>query len=156
MSKPMAIVVFSALFCMNGCAAVKPELTEREAINSLSIAYAQAFESNQVERVLSVVTDDFVAITPDKPPVSGRRALKEAIENDFSHMKVLALHFKLDEVFSTGDWGFARGSSNGTIKMKATDQQVQLKGKFLWILRKNEKSIWKVARDSAFGDEPPK
>ena len=156
MSKYIATVVFGALFYMNGYAAVKPELTEKEAITSLAIAYAQAFESNQAERVLSVVTDDFVAITPDKPPVSGRKALKQAIENDFSHMKVLALRFKLDEVFSTGDWGFARGSSTGTIKMKATDQQVQLKGKFLWILRKNENGIWKVARDSAFGDEPSK
>ena len=135
---------------------MKPGSSDQEAVRSLSLAYAQAFVSNNAENVLDIVTDDFVAITPDKPPVSGRQALRQAIENDFSHMEVLTLHFNLDEVFTAGEWGFARGSSTGAVKIKGTEQTVQLKGKFLWILRKNAKGIWKVARDSAFADDPPK
>ena len=129
---------------------------DQEAVRLLSLKYAQASVSNNAENVLKVVTDDFVAITPDKPPVSGRQALREAIEGDFSHMQVRTLHFNLDEVFTDGAWGFARGNSTGAVRIKGTEQTVQLKGKFLWILRKNAKGIWKVARDSAFADDPPK
>jgi ketosteroid isomerase-like protein len=132
------------------------EQSDQKLVVTLSKEYAQAFVSNDVGRVLSCLTEDFVSIAPDKPPVAGKKDTKAAIENDFANMSVLALQFDLDEVFIKGDWGFARGHSSGTIKMKGDGKIIQLKGKFLWILRKEAHGSWKVARDSAFGDEQSK
>jgi ketosteroid isomerase-like protein len=129
------------------------ETTENELIQNLAVSYAKGFASNRVEAILDCLTEDFVAITPDKPPVEGKSTVKTAIERDLSEMEILDLNFKPDEIVTHSDWGFARGSSSGSIRMKTGDQVIQLKGKFLWILRKGEDGRWRVARDSAFGDQ---
>lgn len=84
---------------------------DQEAVGRLAETYARAFASNKVDQVLACMTEDFVAVTPDKPPVVGKTAVKAAITQDFTHMHVIALHFSPDEIFTTGEWGFARGSS---------------------------------------------
>jgi ketosteroid isomerase-like protein len=149
------LIVTALVFLISesGYSAMKSNVPDREAIDQLAQNYAAAFASNKVDTVITCMTDDFVAITPDKPPVVGKAAVKAAITADFKHMNVLTLTFNPEEIFTTGDWGFARGSSSGTIRTLPDEKLITLKGKFLWIL-KREHGAWKVARDSAFGDEP--
>jgi ketosteroid isomerase-like protein len=149
----MAAIMIATLISPSANALPHLEGSDHDAIVHLSKRYADAFAMNSVDAILQCLTGDFVALAPDKPPVVGAAAVKKAIRKDLARMEIVALRFTPDEIVTAGEWGFARGHSSGTIKTKPEGKVVQLKGKFLWIVR-NENGVWKVARDSAFGDEP--
>lgn len=121
-------------------------------IHELALAYGQAFESGDVEQIMPLVTDDFVALTPDKPPLVGREAVRKEIEADLNAMKVLKLQFNHEEVVIEGDLAYAWGMSIGEVIVGQEEESIEINGKYLWIVRRQDDGSWKLARDSANGD----
>lgn len=120
-----------------------------DTIEQFAKDYGAAYESGNVDRILSLMTDDFVALTPDKPVLVGKETVARELESDLGSMDVQKLEFKHEEVVETGQWAYAWGRSEAVVKLGGEDLTVD--GKYLWILRKTPDG-WKLARDSAHGD----
>ena len=115
-------------------------------INRFAEHYGQAFETGDADQVVGLITD----LTPDAPPLQGLRRIHKRIAADFRSMDVSSLEFKHDEVVVAGDWAYARGRSSAVVSMENTP--VTLRGKYLWILRRQKDGAWKLARDSSSGN----
>ena len=109
-------LIFFCLFSTTGYSKV----TDQEAIAKFAESYGQAFESGQPEKVLAMVTDDFVALTPDKPAIVGKDAVRKELEADLDAMDVLELTFTHQETVVTGDWAYAWGRSKAKIVVDGT------------------------------------
>lgn len=120
------------------------------AIHDFATAYSNAFQSGDVQQVMSLVTEDFVALPPDKPALVGRQAVAQQIAMDLSTMDVQQLEFKHEEVQMHGDWAFAWGNSRGAVLVGG--ETIDVTGKYLWVLQKQTDGSWKLARDSSNGE----
>ncbi len=124
-------------------------MSDLEKINTFAADYGHAFQSGDVDAIKALITDDFVAMTPDKPPIEGREAVAAEIESDLQSMKVQRLRFTHDEVVVTGQWAYARGRSHA--QLEVAGDVMEIHGKYLWILKQCE-GVWRLARDSASGN----
>lgn len=127
--------------------------TEEEstaAISQFAEAYGRAFVDGAPEPILNMLTEDFVALTADKPPLVGLTPVRADLEADLQLMNVQDLTFTHEEVVVTGDWAYAWGRSHARVIVSG--DELEIVGKYLWILRQQEDRTWKLARDSASGD----
>jgi ketosteroid isomerase-like protein len=126
--------------------------SDETRIRALGELYAAGFRSGDAASVLAATTDDFVAISPGKPPLTGA-PLRDEIASDLASMRVERLGFDLVEIEVHGDHAWARGSSRATVVV--ADERLELTGSFLWILRRTTDG-WRIARDAATDDGPPR
>lgn len=112
--------------------------------------YADAFKGGDADAVVALMTEDFVALTPDKEPIEGRQAARQAIASDLEAMTIHSLAFVPREIESHGQWAWVWGRSFGTVTPKGHESPVQLHGQFLWILRR-QADRWLIARDCSHG-----
>ncbi len=123
---------------------------DRAAIDEFAINYGRAFESGNIDDILEMVTDDFVALSPDKPPISGKQRVREEIEADFQTLQVQRLIFEHAEVKVTSETAYAWGTSTATVLVNL--ERITVKGKYLWVLQRGSDGTWKLARDSSSGN----
>jgi ketosteroid isomerase-like protein len=93
------------------------------------------------------------------PAVVGRDALRASYKNVFATLKV-ALGFKVQEAEQSGDLGWARALSTGTVKVLATGAESRGSFNQLVVFRR-EGGAWKIrsylfASDKAAPGEVPK
>ena len=119
-------------------------------IHEFAVNYGRAFESGDVEQIMELITDDFVALTPDKPALVGRAAVRKEIVSDLAQMNVLRLQFIHQDVVVADQWAFAWGLSDGEVSIG--QETASIEGKYLWVLKLHEDGRWKLARDSAHGE----
>ncbi|MEM9368587.1 MAG: nuclear transport factor 2 family protein [Planctomycetota bacterium] len=128
-------------------------LSEEEsttAIHRFAVAYGQAFVDGAPDPILAMLTPDFVALTADKPPLIGLTAVRADLESDLQLMDVQDLTFTHEEVVVAGDWAYAWGRSHARVIVSG--DELEIVGKYLWILHRQADGDWKLARDSASGD----
>ncbi len=127
------------------------EAIERE-VQLLEFAndYAESFRSGDADAVAALMTEDFVALAPDKEPIEGRDAARDAIAADLQAMTVHALAFVPRELASQGSWAWVWGTSFGSITPEGGAEPIELRGHFLWILRRDGER-WLIARDCSHG-----
>lgn len=148
----IALVVFVALTGCVGTQDVRFEVFEEHAaIEQVARAYAAGFASGQADEVLAVVTEDFVALSPGKPALTGE-VLRAEIANDLAQLEAEEIRFELLEIEVLGDRAWVRGESTAVIL--ADGQRLGLDGSFLWILRR-EGNEWRIAVDAATDDGQP-
>jgi len=125
----------------------------RLAIDDFATAYSGAFEAGDVDAIMELVTDECVALTPDKPPLVGRDRVRKEFESDFKTMRVKRLRFEHEGDVLTGEWAYAWGRSSAEVILGS--ESMRICGKYLWILRRMSDGSWKLSRDSTSGDRPP-
>ncbi|MEO0478942.1 MAG: nuclear transport factor 2 family protein [Planctomycetota bacterium] len=138
-----------------GCAGVEDlrlDVTEeRAAIEQVARDYGAGFVSGRADEVLAVVTEDFVALSPGKPALTGE-VLRAEIANDLAQLEAEEIRFELLEIEVLGDRAWVRGESTAVIL--ADGQRLGLDGSFLWILRR-EGTEWRIVVDAATDDGEP-
>lgn len=121
-----------------------------DSLQEFANAYGRAFQSGDVEQIMAMTTDDFVALTPGVPPLVGQEAVRRQIAADLNSMTVIDLQFEHQDEVIQGEWGYAWGLSKGTVMVG--DDKSEIDGKYLWVLKRQADGSWKLARDSAHGD----
>ncbi len=134
---------------LHACTSRSATPADDAAIRDLARRYAAAFESEDVEAVLEVLTDDFVALSPAKPPLVGKDAVRPILAEDLAAMEIDRLRFTLEEIVVTGSWAYAWGTSEAAFRVGSDADTTHVRGKVLWILRRGDDGVWRVARDSA-------
>ena len=137
-----ALIVMIAFLWMPRCGDVS---ADRAAVTETLNAYFSALNAGQVAEITARYDDDGVFMPPGFPAAVGRNAVKAsytAILNQIELDVVMAV----DEVEIQGDIAFARTTSRGQVKIKATGQSTPEANKELFVLRRNADGAWKIAR----------
>ena len=120
---------------------------DERAIRNLITTWHKASEKGDVDRVLALMSDDVIFLTPGNPPIRGRdefAVLQKAVGDRFR----LSANGKLEEVVVRGDWAYCL--THLTVTMTPVDggAPVRRAGHTLSILRKGTTGSWQLARDA--------
>jgi ketosteroid isomerase-like protein len=109
--------------------------------------WSRAAVARDVDRLVSFYSEDAIAYPPNEPAASGRPAIKKVWSAYFVN-KTFAISWKTThvEVAQSGDIGVISGVYEDSFK-GPDGKQVQEKGKYLCVWKKQKDGTWKVAHD---------
>ena len=115
-----------------------------EAINKLRDEWKAASDARDVDKILSLITDDAVILAPNSPPLVGKRAV-ETMYRTMLNLYKIEQNFIYEEVVLQGDWAYAWGHDEVKMTPLAGGQTLRAKGYGMMIMRR-EADGWKYAR----------
>jgi uncharacterized protein (TIGR02246 family) len=128
--------------------------TVAAAVNEIWKQYASSLNSGDVDRWISLWTEDGVQMPPDSPPVVGKEQIR-------TKMKAALDRFAFDisvtsaEVRAAGDWAFSRGIYKATLTPREGGKAILVDGKYMTILQRQADRSWKIHRDIFNSNAPP-
>ena len=146
MSIAAAMVVLAATAC-GGPAQQEFSTTDAEAIRAATTALETAFNAKDVDKILSLYTDNSVFMPPNKPLLRGREPLK-GFYSGMLNSGAQDLKLTTEDVAGHGPIAYESGAysmSTGTARDR---------GKFLFIFR-NMSGNWRIEYTSWSSDLPP-
>ena len=117
-------------------------------------AYVTAINSNNLEKLLGVLTEDVVYLASNEAPMVGKAAVKPWL---LDYLKAFKTHWDkpVKEFVVNGDWAFERYSFTSTDTPLAGGDSVKDTGWGLVIYHHDSDGKWRVARDAWGADHPP-
>ena len=120
---------------------------DERAIRNLITTWNRASEEGDVAKVLTLMSEDVIFLTPGQPPIRGRdefAALQKTVGDRFR----LTAEGRLQEVVVRGDWAYCW--THLTVTMTPTDGGAPIRraGHTLSILRKGPDGNWMLTRDA--------
>lgn len=115
------------------------------AINELREKELRAALAGNVDSLMALRTDDFIAMLPDMPAIEGKEAVREVLSGMFGQMEEFEHNTISEEIVVLGDWAFHRGTYSDRVTLKSGGETMAYKGKFLWILQRQDDGSWKYA-----------
>ena len=125
------------------------------AVNEIYNQYSSSLNSGDIDRWISLWTDNGVQMPPDSPPVIGKeqiRASNKGVLDQFT----FNMGITNEEVRVAGDWAFARGTYTATLTPKEGGEAIFIDGKYMTILERQPDGSWKIHRDIFNSNVPPK
>ena len=116
-------------------------------------AYVNAINSNNIDAVLGMLTDDVVFMAPNEKPYIGKAALRPWIEGYLAAYKT---HWDkpVQEFVVNGDWAYERYAYTSTDTPVAGGAPIVGTGWGLLIYHHDADGKWRVARDAWGSDQP--
>jgi len=153
------LVALTAIVFAAGCGAETPEqtanLADVEASAHLAHEnYVAAINSNNLDSLLGMLTEDVVFLAPNEPVMVGKAAVGPWVEGYFQAFKT---HWDktLHEFEICGDWAFERYSAKSTDTSLEDGSVYEDTGWGLVIYHHDPDGKWRVARDAWGLDHPP-
>ena len=118
---------------------------DERAIRQMIDAWMAATKAGDIDKVLSLMTDDVVFMTPGRPPFGK----KEFAENSRGMAGQVTFDGRAEplEVVVNGDWGYTRVKLDITVTPK--DGEAKKRAGFaMSIVRKASDGRWQIARDA--------
>ncbi|WP_347900731.1 SgcJ/EcaC family oxidoreductase [Pseudomonas purpurea] len=159
MRTALIALTFSTLLLPATVMAAKPAANTEvnAAITEQLNRYQAALNTCDLERVMSMYTDDAVFMPQNSLPAVGRSAVQAAYRRVFDTIK-LDVRFTIDEIrLLSPDWAFARTRSNGTVTMLNSNQPARPEGnQEMFVLHREADGQWRFARYIFSTTQPPK
>jgi uncharacterized protein (TIGR02246 family) len=114
--------------------------------------YSAALDANDVETLVGLYGADGVFMGEGAKAAVGRDAVRAAYKAIFAALKV-GLRFSLQEAEQSGDLGWARALSTGTVKVLSTGAETQQSFNLLVVFRR-ESGAWKIRSYLYASDKP--
>lgn len=137
------------VFLLSACIQQKDEQNRHAediaAIEELREKELEAVLAGNVDSLMVIRTDDFVAMLPGMPAVEGKEAVREVLVGMFGQMEEFKHNTISEEIIVSGDWAFHRGTYTDRVILKSSGDTLNYEGKFLWILQRQEDESWKYA-----------
>lgn len=119
-----------------------------DSIQEIHERWLNAELHGDYSQVIELCTDDVSWIPPDSPPLNGKEAIAQYLSENTVELK----DTRVKDVVIRGDGSVAYLTSSYHTWLKLPDdpktQDAKIhesKGAHLWILRKNESDLWRVA-----------
>ncbi len=125
------------------------------AIKDLVNQYGAAVNAGDLDLWISLWADNGIQMPPNAPAVIGKEQIRTENESMFAEF-VLEMVVTNKEVRVAGDLAFARGTYTLSLTPKAGGEIIQIDGKWLSILERQDDGSWKFARDIYNDNAPPK
>ena len=132
-------------------APAQPDLAAIEA--AAHGGYVAAINSNNVETLMAVLTDDVVYQAPGAPEVIGKAAVKAWVADYFGAYSTKWEKTSLGFTVS-GDWAFERYTYKSTDTDRKTGVAATDVGKGINVYRRGADGKWRVAIDGWSSDKP--
>ena len=145
-----------------GCTAQAPERGSTGETNSSDAsahqaheAYVTAINSNDLNQMLDVLTDDVVFLSANEAPMVGKAAVRPWLE---AYLKAYKTHWDkpVQEFVVNGDWAFERYSYTSNDTPLGGGDVVTDTGWGLVLYHHDADGKWRVARDAWGPDHPAK
>jgi ketosteroid isomerase-like protein len=158
----LAIPFVLAIALLAGCGAPASSPTagtSAAAVDTAAIArqahegYVNAINSNNLDSLMAVLTDDIVYLSPHEPVVAGKAAVRAWGK---AYLDAYTIHWDktTDEFTLAGDWAIERYSYKESDTPKAGGARLEDTGKGLNIYHHDADGKWRVARDAWNSDLP--
>ena len=119
--------------------------TDEDAIRQLVATWLDASRTGDTDKVLSLMTDDVVFLTPGHPPMRGKAAFAASLAS----LKSFDIQGRseIEEIEIVGDWAWMWTRLTVTMTPKNGGPPVERAGNTLSILNRRA-GAWKIARDA--------
>jgi len=167
MKSPILVVSLVILLCLTfgyqqGKAVNKQSAedirTVGEKIRHFVKAWAEATNAGDIDRIMSMVTDNCVMIPANAPPLIGKEAIRKDQQQSFGQFT-----YKGDEAVVdfrvSGGFAFSRGTWAYSLTPKAGGESKKNNGSFIDIYQKQPDGAWKLfwnaGSDESLVSPPP-
>ena len=128
--------------------------TDAEAIRSVLLAYNEGLNTQSTSACVELYTSDGIVMPQHIPASTGTEALKKAYDGFFAMLE-FSVKFTITEItVASSEWAFARTTSAGTTKVRATGSPNHEQNQELFVMQK-VKGEWKIARYCFCTTNPP-
>lgn len=145
--------------CSSPKAELKPDSTATATVDTGAASkahenYVRVINSNNVDSMMAMMTDDVIFLAANGPPVVGKKAVREWIDG---YVKAYHTHWDkpVQEFTVSGDWAFERYSYTSTDTPVGGGRDVVDTGWGLVVYHREPDGVWRVARDAFGPDHPP-
>ena len=154
--KRIALFLCAYLTLIGCTSAPKVDIqAEKNTIQNMEDQWIVALQTSDVEKIMSFYADNAVIMNPNKPIIIGLEGIRNSTNSMFSDTTLLLNTYsgKVDviEVSTSGDFAYARGQQQITIKTK--EGLVKDQGKWVDVLKKID-GQWKVIVSIGNSDLP--
>jgi len=125
-----------------------PATNESEEIEKVKAAWIAALRAGDVGRLLSMVTDDVVAIHPNGKTTQGKQELADDFRRFFAEFQMDQTAISAETVVA-GEWAFDRARVSTQVTPIAGGGPSQVISEVIVILRRDTDGLWKLARTIA-------
>jgi len=152
MKKLLMIIPLVFLLCFTfGCqqgeeVAEEPAVdveADKEAIKKITDDFNAAINAGNIDKLVSLYTDDAVRIPPNKPALVGKEAIRSLFQEQLDQFTVQNEGVIVDLKVS-GDLAFVRGSWTSINTPKTGGEPLKYNGSFVSVIQKQPEGSWKV------------
>ena len=118
--------------------------TEKSAIEKLIFSYQDALNASDIDKVISLYTQNGSLLANAAPTADGADAVRGTYQYVFDNFSY-TLQFSIIEIIVNGDSAFARSTSKGSFVIKANGQTIADENRELFVFDK-ENGQWRIAR----------
>jgi uncharacterized protein (TIGR02246 family) len=116
---------------------------EKEAIKKITDDFNAAINAGNIDKLVSLYTDDAVRIPPNKPALVGKEAIRSLFQEQLDQFTVQNEGVIVDLKVS-GDLAFVRGSWTSINTPKTGGEPLKYNGSFVSVIQKQPEGSWKV------------
>ena len=132
----------------------RTKVSDVAQIHELWNEYAAAAHAGDLERWMSLWTDEGIQMAPDAPRRVGKEQIRAAMQPGFDLFIMSDMVINTEEVQILGDQAYSHGTYTFDMTPKEGGETTSLSGKFLDILEKQVDGFWKMAIDCHNYNEP--
>jgi len=118
-----------------------------EAIKKITDDFNAAINAGNIDKLVSLYTDDAVRIPPNKPALVGKEAIRSLFQEQLDQFTVQNEGVIVDLKVS-GDLAFVRGSWTSINTPKTGGEPLKFNGNFVSIIQKQPDGSWKTICNS--------
>lgn len=152
--KRWSVILLIFITAASGSAFASDPAADCEAIAAVSAQFQAAENASDIEGMLSLFADDLVILSPGAPELSGSERIAAAMRA-FHAAFAVQVEYTSQEIAAFGDWGFDRGTEQFTLTPRSGGAPISVRGKYLWLYRRQPDGSWKQSRVMWNTSEPP-
>jgi ketosteroid isomerase-like protein len=144
----LIVILIVPLSCVNKANQIVDIESEKAAIQNVVDAHFKYMDSYDLDKLLTLQTEDILEMPPNVPPLVGRDGYAGHLKSWLDYSKTLKnkeMSFPVSEFVVTENWAF----QIGTYRVKFTTQDdnvIEDEGNFVWLFKKDSADNWKWAR----------
>lgn len=143
----------ASLSFLSACASSGPIQSDERIGHQAHEAYVSAINSNSIDTLLGMLTDDVVYMSPHEPRLVGKAAVrawgKGYLDAFHIHWEKTTLEFVV-----CGEWAFEQYAYRATDTPRDGSEVLHDTGKGINIYHHDADGVWRVARDAWNSDLP--
>jgi uncharacterized protein (TIGR02246 family) len=120
-------------------------MTDEEAIRDVIATWQEASKAGNLPKLLELMTDDVVFLTPEQPPMK-KEVFAKSFETVIEKMEIDS-RGDIQEIVVTGDYAYSWSHLSVAVTPKNGGNSIRRSGHTLTFFRK-EQGEWRLARDA--------